>query len=287
VNPATATPNIILVKNRMEAPENRQLSLGFGHQASDNLAFNVDYIRQDVRHLYLRLNPNYRNAAAANARALTSAYGDIILWDDFGTAKFDAIVLSTAYRRPRLMTNLSYTLGWYRADYDAVTAPAYPFRSSYNMQRTAGDERHRFVLTEIAKIPFAIELSGIATVASPRPYAAFIGRDLNQDNDVTDDFFANDEVAAGSPAGTRTIRPVNAWKNWYRNVDLRIGRSLFTAQGTKVSLSGEIFNVFNTNNTANYAGRQLDAAGNALTNFGLANTAFGARRAQLGMRAAF
>jgi hypothetical protein len=287
VNPATATPNIILVKNKMEAPENRQLSLGFGHQASDNLAFNVDYIHQDVRHLYLRLNPNYRNAAAGNARALTSAYGDIILWDDFGKAKFDAVVLSTAYRRPRLMTNVSYTLGWYRADYDAVTAPAYPFRESYNMQRTAGDERHRFVLTEIAQVPFGIEVSGIATVASPRPYNASIGRDINQNNDFTDDFFANDDVPDGSPAGTRTIRPDNAWKNWYRNVDLRIGRSLFTAQHTRVSLSAEIFNVFNTNNTANYGGRMLDAAGTPLANFGQANTAFGARRAQVGMRAEF
>ena len=287
VNPATATPNIILVKNKMEAPENRQLSLGVGHQWSPNLALNADYIRQDVRHLYVRLNPNYRNAAAGNARALTAAYGDIILWDDFGKAKFDAVVLSTAYRHPRLMTNFSYTLGWYRADYDAVTAPAYPFRSSYNMQRTAGDERHRFVLSEIAQLPFAVELSAIATAASPRPYAAFIGQDLNQDNDLTDDFFANGSVPDGNPAGTRTIRPANAWRNWYRNVDMRVGRSLFSARQTKVSLSAEVFNLFNNNNTANYAGRMRDAAGVALATFGQANTAFGARRAQVGMRAEF
>ena len=276
-----STPNIVLVKQLMQAPENRQLSLGIGHQMTHALALNLDYVHQDVRHLYTRLNLNYRDftVSAAGPRKLTPRYGDIVVWDDFGRAKFDALVFSTAWQRPALLTNLSYTLGWYRADYDAVTAPAYAYRSSYNMQRTGGDERHRVVLSEVATLPWGFELSGIATVASPRPFAASIGQDLNKDNDFTDDFFPS-----GDPAGTRTQLPPSAWNQWYRNLDLRVGKSLFASRGTTVRATAEIFNVFNTNNVAGYNGRQRDAAGALLPSYGRPNAAFGARRAQVGMR---
>ncbi len=281
-----STPNIVLVKNKMEAPENRQMSLGVGHQFSDDLALNVDYVHQDVRHLYNRLNPNYLETAPPppNTRVLTSNYGDIVLWDDFARAKYDAVMVSVNYRRGRLLSNLAYTLGFAKADYDAVTAPAFAFRSAYNMQRTAGDERHRIVLSEVADLAWlgGVQVAGIITLASPRPFNAFIGQDLNFDNDFSDDFFPD-----GSPSGERTIRPANAWKNWYRNVDLRLGKSLFTTQGTTVRLTAEVFNAFNTDNVASYGGRQKTAAGVDITNFRQPTGAFGARRAQVGARLEF
>lgn len=279
-----STPNLVLVKHLMQAPENRQLSLGVGHQMTNALAFNLDYVHQDVRHLYTRLNLNYRDftVSAAGPRKLTPRYGDIVVWDDFGRAKFDAVVFSTAYQRPKLLTNLAYTLGWYRADYDAVTAPAYAYRSAYNMQRTGGDERHRVVLSEVATLPWGFELSGIGTVASPRPFGASIGQDLNKDNDFADDFFPS-----GDPAGTRTQLPPSAWNQWYRNLDLRVGKSLFASRGATVRATAEVFNVFNTNNVAGYNGRQRDAAGAFLPSYGRPNAAFGARRAQVGVRAEF
>ncbi len=280
-----STPNIILVKNKMEAPENRQMSVGLGHQFTPDLALNVDYVHQDVRHLYNRLNANYLNTQPnPDVRVLTPNYGDIILWDDFAKAKYDAVMLSMNYRRGRLLSNLAYTLGFAKADYDAVTAPAFAFRSSYNMQETIGDERHRIVLSEVADFDWlgGLQVAGIITVASPRPFGVSIGQDLNFDNDFADDFFPS-----GSASGERTIRPDNAWKNWYRNVDLRLGKSLFTAQGKTVRLTAEVFNVFNTDNISAYGGRQKTAAGVDITNFGQPTGAFGARRAQVGARFEF
>lgn len=286
-----STPNIILVKDRMQAPENHQFSLGVGHQLTPDLAINADYVHQDVRHLYTRLNANYLNVGVTpSQRVLTSKYGDIVLWDDFGKAKFDAFVVAAAYRRAGLLTNLSYTLGFYKADYDAVTAPAYAFQSAYNMQRTSGDERHRVVLSEVATLPLGFELSGIATVASPRPFTATNGQDLNRDNDFTDDFYTS---ATGDPTALRTVRPSNAWKNWYRNLDLRLGAPLFASRGTALRASVEIFNVFNTNNVAGFQGRLNNAAGTPLLgadkqpSFGRPNSAFSARRVQAGLRAEF
>lgn len=275
-----STPNLVLVKNRMNTPENHQYSLGVGQQITDALALNVDYIHQNVRHLYARLNLNYLDKSTTPAtRHLTSQYGDIIVWDDFATARFDALVTSLAYQKPSVTATLSYTLGFYKADYDAVTAPAFPFRSSYNLQPTAGDERHRFVLSEVAHIPWGITLSSITTVASPRRITATLGRDVNLDNSLEDDFLPN-----GNPAGMRTIQPSNSWRNWYRNVDVRLEKGLFSTGSVNYKVSAEVFNLLNTYNVAGYNGRMLDQAGNPLASFGQPNSAFGARRAQVGLR---
>jgi hypothetical protein len=276
-----STPNLVLVKNLMKTPENRQMSVGIGHQVTPDLALNADFIHQDIRHLYTRLNPNYRSTTA-NARVLTPRYGDIILWDDFGRAKFDALMLSVGYRRASLITNLAYTLGYYKADYDAVTAPAYPFRETYNLQRTAGDERHRLVLSEVATLPWGIELSSIATLASPRPYGVTLGVDVNKDDNLTDDFLPD-----GGVTGDRTVRPSNDWENWYRNLDIRVGKKFNFTGTTSVRLTAEVFNVFNTNNVAGFFGREKDAAGNPIATYGTANAAFGARRAQVGTKVEF
>ena len=87
--------------------------------------------------------------------------------------------------------------------------------------------------------------------------------------------------------GERTIHPGNDWKFWYRNVDLRLGKSLFTAQGTTVRLTAEVFNVFNTDNISGFSGRKRNAAYAPLATFGQPNGAFGARRAQFGARFEF
>lgn len=274
------TPNIVLVKNKMEAPENRQFSVGIGHQFSPDLAINADYVHQSVRHIYTRLNPNYRDVTR-NVRNLTTRYGDIVLWDDFGRAKFDAFVVSANYRRAMLLSNLSYTLGFYKADYDAVTAPAYPFRATYNMQRTAGDERHRVVFSETASLKWGFELASILTLASPKPYGVTLGVDVNKDDNLADDFLPD-----GATTGERTVRP-EGWKNWYRNLDLRASKKFATKGDVTFRLTGEVFNVFNTNNVAGFNGRQKDAAGNALATYGAPNAAFGARRAQVGTKVEF
>ena len=285
-----STPNIVLVKDKMEAPENRQYSLGFGHQITPDLAVNLDYIHQDVRHLYARLNANYRQGTATTAtRVLTPRYGDIILWDDFAKAQYDAVVVAMAFRRPRLLTNLSYTLGFYEAEYDAVTAPAYAARDFYDMQRTIGDERHRLVLSEVATLPWNFELSAVGTIASPRPYVATLGQDVNNTNDFNDDFYTS---PTGEHDALRTLRPSNSWENWYRNLDLRLGVPLYSRRGAAVRATVEVFNVFNTNNIAAFQGRLNNAAGapllvNGRPSFGTATSAFAARRMQAGLRAEF
>jgi len=279
----TATPAITLIKDRMEAPENRQLSVGVGQQVTQTLGVNVDYIYQDIRHLYARINANpFEPGSRPYRRALTPLYADIVLWDDFARARYSALVSSATYQRDDLRLNAAYTLGFAKAEYDAVTAPAFPNRSSYVMQRTAGDERHRFVLSAIVPLRFGIQLSTITTIASPRPYAVTLGADSilalgGNDNNFTGDDFPN---------GRRYALPDNSWENWYRNVDLRLTKQ-FDVGASRLSLYAEVFNLFNSINYASFFGTQYNRAGQPLTNYARPSGVFGTRQGQLGARVEF
>lgn len=292
-NPGTADPDVlrqrvlagggqaplalVLVKDKMNTPKNTQFSVGVGHQVTRELGVNLDYVQQRMTDLYVRLNPNYFNTAT-RARALVPTYGDITLWDDFGRARFRGLIGQATYQRSRSRANLAYTLGYYDADFDGNLANAFPFRASYAMQPTSGDERHRAVLSGLTPAPFGFTASVIATVASPRPIAVTNGRDLNADNVFFDDFPAG---------GRRTVRPSNAWRNWYRTVDVRLAHPLVTQGRAKVSASVEVFNLFNSNNVAAFNGRQLSAAGAPLANYLRPSSAFAARQAQVGVRAEY
>lgn len=292
-NPGTADPEVlrqrvlaggglaplapVLVKDRMNTPKNVQWSAGVGRQVTRDLGVNLDYVQQRMSDLYVRLNPNYFNTTT-RARALVPTYGDITLWDDFGHASFRGLIGQATYQHNRSRANLAYTLGYYRADFDGNLANAFPFQSSYAMQPTSGDERHRVVLSGLSPAPFGFNVSAIATVASPRPIAVTDGRDLNADNVFFDDFFGGQY---------RTLRPSNAWRNWYRTVDLRVARPIATQGRAKISASLEVFNLFNSNNVASFNGRQYNAAGTPLANFLQASGAFAARQAQVGLRAEY
>jgi hypothetical protein len=267
----------VLVKDRMNTPKNVQWSAGVGHQATREFGVNLDYVQQRMSDLYVRSNPNYFNTVT-RARALTPAYGDVTLWDDFGRASFRGLIGQATYQRNRSRANLAYTLGWYRADFDGNLANAFPFRSSYAMQPTSGDERHRVVLSGLSPAPLGLTVSAIATVASPRPVAVTDGRDLNANNVFFDDFVGGQY---------RTVRPGNAWRNWYRTVDLRVARPLVAQGRAKLSASVEVFNVFNSNNVAAFNGREYNAAGAQLANFLQPSSAFAARQAQVGVRAEY
>jgi len=272
---ATAPLSPVLVKHLMRTPENRQFSLGLGHQFTDALGFNVDYVHQDIRNLYVRLNANWFNRTT-NARVLNSAYGDIVLWDDFGRARFDGLVTQATYSKNGQRFNLAYTLGFYKSDFDGNLASIFPLRSSYQMQYTTGDERHRFVLSSINRLPLGIQASTITTVASPRPYVAIDGKDLNNDNVTFDDFVGPDRVQ----------RPDNKWRNWYKTVDLRLQRPLVQRGGQKLTVMAEVFNLFNSENNSAFGGQKFSGT-NPIATFGQPTGAFAARQAQLGLKVEF
>ena len=245
----SGSPAPILIKEDMKTPHSRQMSLGVGHQFNDQFGLNVDYVRQHMDNLYVQRNPNYLDKTVTpNRRHLTANYGDIVLWDDIGQSDYSAFLTQATWQRNKTRVNLAYTLGWYEGNFDTAALPNYAYEFLFNRQRTSGDERHRFVLSEVSPIPFGFMLSSITTLASPRPFVATDGRDINLDNITGDDYLGGTVGATGN----RTVLPANSFRNWYRTVDFRLARPLYSAKGKTVSLSAEVFNLFNWPNNLSY-----------------------------------
>jgi hypothetical protein len=274
----SSTPNLSLVSRTMKTPYTNMASVGIGHQLNDNVAVNLDYVDQRSKELYVNMavNPRYQT----NPRRLTDRFGNITLWDDFGEATFQAFTFATTYdattdeNRP-LRVNVAYTLGFYESSFENFGAWTDP--SFFTMQPSAGDERHRLVLSGMTPLPLGFELSGVAITASPSRFVALRGQDLNQ-NGITNDDFVD--------AGGRAIRPDNGWDDWYRTLDLRLARG-FAMPGGEASLSIEVFNVFNTVNWSGYGSTQRDQAGNVLLSFGQPTGTYAPRQLQAGIRYKF
>ena len=261
-----SSPNAVLFKDRMQAPENHQWSAGIGHQLTERVGVNVDYVNQRVKHAYVTVNTNQLRAGT---RPLTSRFGNILLWDDFGDSRSASILASLTYVRRPARVNLAYTLGWAKSEFGEFTTADYADSSAYRMQVSEGDERHRIVLSGLTALPFGLEVSGIAIVASPRPFFTTVGTDVNQNGSASDDW----------PDGVRTMRG-RGWDHWYRTVDLRVGKSLAAPRGRMI-VTAEVFNLFNSENHSEYQGTQN------LLGYGTAIGDYARRQAQLGLRYQF
>jgi outer membrane receptor protein involved in Fe transport len=263
-------PDFNLLKTNMKTPENRQFSIGIGHQLTDVVALNVDYIHQEARHLYVQITPNWLDTQTGQ-RNVSNSYGTITLYDDGGRAKFDALIGTLTYDRPGLRLNTALTLGWYKSEFEGLGG--YIDRSYLIMQPTAADERWRLVFSGIADLPFDLKLSTVSIFAAPRPYVATAGTDVNHDSNVADDFVGG--------LANRTIRPVAAWNNLYRTVDLRLAKSVPVGGDRRISVSAEAFNIFNWDNYSGFVGRANDSK------YGQKSGAYAPRQGQLGLRYEF
>lgn len=203
------------------------------------------------------------------ARRTIPTYGDITRWDDFGDARFRALLTSVTFDRGPTRLNLAYTLGWSESEFTDLTTSDYPDSAAYSMQRSEVDERHRLVISGFTELPFGVDLPGIAIVATPRPFLVSVGTDVNQNGTRLDDW----------PNGTRTQRR-DGWDYWYRTVDLRLGKS-FPVPGGRLMVTAEVFNVFSWANHSEYQGRQ------DLLDYGEPIGDYARRQAQLGMRYQF
>ncbi|HSJ30154.1 MAG TPA: carboxypeptidase regulatory-like domain-containing protein [Longimicrobiales bacterium] len=274
-------PSLRLLPERMDVPENRQWSIGFGMQITPTLTLTTDYIDHRIRKLFASVNLNWLDRSQAPARRVLSAdYGDIIVTTDLARGRHRGLLNRISYAPgPRLLVNFAYTLASSRADWDVMNlfVPAAVVDQFYVLQRISGDERHRFVLSGIGTLPAGLAVSVITTVASPRPYERLAGEDLNRNN-----FFADVWID-----GRRFGVPSNSWRNWYRVVDLRLTKNLRVGRGVRLAVTAEGFNILNTQNYSGFFGVQTSPTGEPRPDFGQPSGTFATRQLQLGSRLEF
>lgn len=276
-------PSMNLLPDKMENPVIDQVSLGLAHQLNDQLGASLDFLYQDMKKIYVSRNANYLDKTVTpNKRRLSSKYGDIQLWYNDAKASNMLIMTSVNYKTANFNLTGSYTFNAAKSTYDGSPSQNRPITSDFLYFRSNGEEKHRFVLSGLGKLPYGFKLSGIFTLASPRPYDVVDGRDLNKNNTTGDDYVN----------GERNRLPdISKIRNWYKMFDLRISYLLdlkeYEMAIPKVEFMLDIFNVGNWVNISGYRGTMFDQAGNVLTTFGQPTGYFLGRQIQLGIRVSY
>ena len=108
------------------------------------------------------------------------------------------------------------------------------------------DQRHRLVVSGVYALPAAVQLSGIVTAGSGRPFTPLAGTDLNGDGNGG--AFPSDR-ARSNPADETTSAGRNSETTAAQfNVDLRVSRKFVLGRHTAVEAILDAFNLFNRNN---------------------------------------
>lgn len=265
-----SAPAVVLIPASVPSPYTRQFTIGVSRQISENLAVSLDYIQIRGFNEYTTYNVNYQNGIGG-PRVATPAFAGIALLTSAGKSWYDAYQLGIT--RPYMgdwQMQFSYTLSWADNTFDDPFSN-YVLQSSIWRAPSLQDERHRFVLSGLVNLPFGFQVSGLSTLASPRPIAVTTGTDDNHDGTTLDDF----------PYGRRnSARPSLAKiRYWYKDVDLRLTKYFTFMTGRKLGLFIEAFNLFNWTSYSGYF-----TILSQTTRFGLPNAAFATRQVQLGLR---
>jgi hypothetical protein len=104
------------------------------------------------------------------------------------------------------------------------------------------DQRHRLVLSAVYRMPWAVQLSGIVTAASGRPFTPLAGADLNGDGNAGQ--FPPDRARRNPADESTSVGRNSETTAGQLNVDMRASRSVRVGRGT-VEVILEAFNLFN------------------------------------------
>ncbi len=220
-------------------PYVQKFSLGFETQLNENMTFSSDFVHTLGLHepRVQVINPRIENVCNAlypgsnpasplcvrgiNSRLLDSAFvaagfpaNRIEQINMIGTTNrslFDSWASTLRYRTRRSLLSASYVLASSRswggqpvASYTGngiATTPDNQFKPE-EFGRSRFDERHRVVVSGVFSLPYDFQLSPILQLASPRPFSATTGLDIDGDGLAT-----NDRLCAGvDPAAVFAVR---------------------------------------------------------------------------------
>ncbi len=105
------------------------------------------------------------------------------------------------------------------------------------------DQRHRFVLSGIYQMPWELQLSGIVTAASGRPFTPLAGADLNGDGNGGQ--FPPDRARRDPTQESTSVGRNSETTAAQVNVDMRVSRRFRLWGRTTVEAMVEVFNLFN------------------------------------------
>jgi hypothetical protein len=272
--PSTPYPSLVIsIDPALQTPYAHQAAIGFDRALGKDISFsaNAVYVRGKHQLGSIDYNPTIpalgpgRRPNDIGGRAGTSA--SVLQYTSFGETWYRGLTLSLNKRFTQgSQVLVSYTLSKAEdtsTDFQGASVvqnqglgrnPADPFGPPIGFDPLAEkgpathDQRHRFVLSGVARLPLDFQLSTIVTAASGRPYTALAGADLNGDGN-----------GGGSPPDRARRTPSDPASSIGRNsetmkgqfnVDARLSRRF--KLGPKVALEG-IVEAFNLLDRTNYS----------------------------------
>ncbi len=183
----------------------------------------------------------YQNVAATKPY---SRYGFAYQTEATARSHYHSMNATLNLQRKKYMLDATYTLGWsYSADDHerGISSPNYDTAANLANEYSYSniDQRHQFAASGMYYAPFGFEFSSTLRFNSGRPFSPLTGVDSNGDGVLKDRPVVNGAVMR---------------RNLYRNtglsdVSLRLQRNFnLPNEKARLSITGEIFNVFNFDN---------------------------------------
>jgi hypothetical protein len=315
---------LISMANHLRTPYEQQSSIGVQHALSDSMAITVDYVHnlglKERLGIDVNLDPagNIGSPSTPLAQefgsAVAASYGPVIRVTDAGRSSYNALEVSVNKRLSDRFAFLgSYTLS-HAVDFgdDSIgSTVANPFDLQSERGDSNRDQRHRFVFSGSASLPYGFQLSTITSFGSARPFDIITGSSVdgfapNRPDGVTRNKGARDDAktlvainAARTSQGLSAVSTTSPRSFFFYSTDLRLTKEFKIKERLQVMALVEGFNIFNHVNFLSNGGPTFSGQSGAQNNVFAADfgqprrTAGGVlgsggpRAAQLGLRIQF
>lgn len=284
-------------------PSTQSASVGVEHEFGERWIASVDYVKQHTTLIdrpldlnspspFVRTAPGQvRSAAAADLTRplvpVAGGYRQVLVYVNNGVADYDGLQVNLRKTGERLSMTGSYALSkaTNTVEPDVPSQAPSDANDAGETERAPSllDQRHRFVLSGLVRLPYGFSAGGVSTAASGYRYNITTGADNNGDGSNTDRPVI-DGVVVGRNGGQGD--PIFS-------TDLFVDRQFVLTDRRALSARTEIFNVFNRANVAGYNGTYGNLASGrpAANTFGTPNTGianiFPGRQVQFQLRLTF
>ncbi|OLC82273.1 MAG: hypothetical protein AUH72_07205 [Acidobacteria bacterium 13_1_40CM_4_65_8] len=280
--------DMIVIANDYKTPTQDQVSIGLAQQVGAGYAVQMDYVHSKGFNEPRARRINFFEDPVTHLPRNPTAFGrpfpqfiDITRYETTAKSDYDGWQFGFQGRDfgpawLKAQFSGSYTLSWTYSDhesnrFDQVTNP---FNLADEWSFSASDQRHRFIVNGMARLPWDVTLSTIFFAGSPRtintrtnldPFGTGTGRWLDATGATIPRYSARTE------------------KNDYK-LDLRLSKDVRIGH---MRLQGlvEGFNVLNTKNLTNYNG--VVGARTYLQAANSTDTFYQPRQVQLGFRVSY
>jgi outer membrane receptor protein involved in Fe transport len=230
---------VFLIPNDLRPPKTYQWNVGV-RQMFGSVLTSVAYTGARGRNGFTYEWANVALDPAKDDCCITvplPSYQNILVGNNSVRTWYDALEfrIDRSYRPGETFgwgAGVAYTLSW--ADAEGGDLFSFPQVGTILTSRRpiADDQRHRIVANWVSDVPYAfgVQFSGVVTLGSGKPFNVLRF------------------VALPGGAGNQRIREGVQRGPWFKNVDMRLRKDFPGFGGTRLGVTGDVFNVFNSDN---------------------------------------